>query len=76
MAPEGAAAWVFDRQVLWNTVEAAETRRDSQVAREVEVGLPMQAEILERFSRTPALENSMREDRNRRRAYVRERMDF
>jgi len=42
MAPEGAAAWVFDRQVLWNTVEAAETRRDSQVAREVEVGLPIE----------------------------------
>jgi Ti-type conjugative transfer relaxase TraA len=42
MAPEGAAAWVFDRQVLWNTVEAAETRKDSQVAREVEVGLPIE----------------------------------
>jgi hypothetical protein len=32
----------------------------------------VQAEILERFSRTPALEKSLGEDLNRRRAYVRE----
>jgi Ti-type conjugative transfer relaxase TraA len=42
LAPEGAAEWVFDRQQLWNTVEAFEERKDSQVAREVEIGLPIE----------------------------------
>ena len=42
LAPEGAAAWVFDRQTLWNMVEAAELRKDSQVAREIEIGLPIE----------------------------------
>lgn len=42
MAPEGAPDWVYDRQRLWNEVEASETRKDAQVAREVEVGLPIE----------------------------------
>jgi Ti-type conjugative transfer relaxase TraA len=42
LAPEGAADWVFDRQVLWNAVEAAEKRKDAQVAREIEIGLPVE----------------------------------
>jgi Ti-type conjugative transfer relaxase TraA len=42
LAPDHAPEWVFDRQKLWNTVEAAEHRWDSQVAREVEVGLPVE----------------------------------
>ena len=42
LAPEGAPAWVFDRQTLWNTVEAAEKRKDAQLAREIEVGLPIE----------------------------------
>ena len=32
--------WARDRTRLWNTVEAAEKRRDSRVAREFEVSLP------------------------------------
>ncbi len=32
--------WVFDRQVLWNRVEAAEKRVDAQLAREIEITLP------------------------------------
>lgn len=40
MAPDGAAAWVYDRQVLWNRVERSEKRIDAQLAREVEVTLP------------------------------------
>ncbi len=35
-----AMPWVFDRQTLWNRVEAAEKRVDAQLAREVEVTLP------------------------------------
>jgi Ti-type conjugative transfer relaxase TraA len=42
LAPDGAAEWVFDRQRLWNTVEAFEDRKDSQVAREIEIGLPIE----------------------------------
>ena len=40
MAPAGAPAWVFDRQALWNAVDAAEKRKDAQLAREIEVALP------------------------------------
>jgi Ti-type conjugative transfer relaxase TraA len=42
LAPDNAPEWVFDRQMLWNQVEAAEHRKDAQVAREVEVGLPIE----------------------------------
>src|SRR5215469_11094402 len=40
LAPEGAPQWVYDRELLWNAVEAGEKRRDAQVAREVEFALP------------------------------------
>jgi Ti-type conjugative transfer relaxase TraA len=42
MAPDGAPAWVMDRSRLWNTVEAVEKRWDAQVAREIEIGLPIE----------------------------------
>jgi Ti-type conjugative transfer relaxase TraA len=42
LAPEDAPAWVFDRHTLWNTVEVSEKRKDAQVAREIEVGLPIE----------------------------------
>ncbi len=38
LAPEGAPAWT--RELLWNAVEAAERRKDAQLAREVQVSLP------------------------------------
>lgn len=40
LAPEGAPAWVFDRQALWNQVERSEKRVDAQLCREVEITLP------------------------------------
>ncbi len=40
MAPEGAPDWSLDRPALWNAVEAAERRKDAQVAREVQLALP------------------------------------
>lgn len=40
VAPDGCPAWVFDRQQLWNRVEAGEKRKDAQLAREVELALP------------------------------------
>jgi len=40
LAPDHAPDWVHDRSELWNRVEEAETRKNSQVAREVRVALP------------------------------------
>lgn len=40
LAPDHAPDWVRDRSELWNRVEEFETRKNSQVAREVRVALP------------------------------------
>lgn len=40
LLPAGAPAYLADRETLWNTVEAAEKRKDAQVAREVQLALP------------------------------------
>jgi hypothetical protein len=40
VAPDQAADWVHDPETLWNRAEAAETRINSQVAREYELALP------------------------------------
>lgn len=40
MAPEGSAAWLKDREQLWSRVEAMETRKDAQLAREINLALP------------------------------------
>jgi Ti-type conjugative transfer relaxase TraA len=42
MSPAGAPAWVQDRETLWNRVEARECRKDAQLARVVEIGLPVE----------------------------------
>ena len=40
LLPEGADARLADAAVLWNTAEAAERRKDAQVAREIVLALP------------------------------------
>ena len=40
LAPDHAPDWVRYRSELWNRVEESETRKNSQVAREVRVALP------------------------------------
>src|SRR5208283_3544246 len=40
LAPEGSPEWVKDRGQLWNQVEAAEIRKDAQLAREMDIALP------------------------------------
>jgi hypothetical protein len=40
LAPEHSPEWVNDRERLWNEVEKAETRKNSQLAREINVALP------------------------------------
>jgi ATP-dependent exoDNAse (exonuclease V) alpha subunit len=49
LAPAGSPAWVFDREQLWNRVEAAERRKDSQLARVIEISLPVELTHEERI---------------------------
>jgi hypothetical protein len=44
--PEHASSWVMDREQLWNIVEQTERRRDAQVAREIEIALPLELDHL------------------------------
>lgn len=39
-APANAPEWVKDREKLWSEVEKTETRKNSRLAREIEIGLP------------------------------------
>ncbi len=48
LAPQGAPEWVQNREQLWNRVEAREVRRDAQLARLIEVGLPKELNPEER----------------------------
>lgn len=40
IAPEGAPAWATDPDELWNRAEAAERRKDAQVARDYRIPVP------------------------------------
>ena len=46
--PEGSPAWAADRAQLWNEAEQAERRKNSTVAREVEVALPTELTATQR----------------------------
>jgi len=50
LAPDHAPDWVFDRSELWNRVEEAETRKNSQVAREIRVALPAELSHAQRVA--------------------------
>ena len=50
LAPADAPAWARDREVLWNRVEGREPRKDSQLARLIEVGLPVELSADERVA--------------------------
>src|ERR1700677_4764550 len=43
LLPEGAAERFDEARVLWNAAEAAERRKDAQVAREIVLALPANA---------------------------------
>lgn len=45
LLPEGALEWMRDREALWNGVEAAEKRKDAQLAREFNLSLPKELSI-------------------------------
>lgn len=38
--PDGAPAWMADRERLWNAVENTEKRKDARLCKEVEIALP------------------------------------
>lgn len=42
LAPQESPEWVYDRKTLWNAVEKVEKRKDSQLAKEVQVALPVE----------------------------------
>lgn len=42
LAPDNAPDWIYNRERLWNTVEAVERRKDSQLAREFNIALPVE----------------------------------
>ena len=50
MLPDGAASWLADRQTLWNHVHQIETRRDAQLAREINLALPHELTAEERLA--------------------------
>ena len=64
-APPNAPQWMKEREPLWNAVEQSETRKDSQVAREIEVSLPIELSpsqhiiLLERFVHTQLTSKGM-----------------
>lgn len=49
MAPENTPSWMLDRERLWNAVEAVERRKDSQLAREVQLSLPHELDAAARI---------------------------
>jgi hypothetical protein len=58
LAPPEAPAWVYDRQELYNRVEAAERRRDSQLVREVTLSFPVE---LDHYQKQEAARRFVRE---------------
>src|ERR1700754_770521 len=48
VAPDGAPNWATDRVKLWNAVEAVEIRKNSQVAREIQLSLPHELNVEQR----------------------------
>jgi ATP-dependent exoDNAse (exonuclease V) alpha subunit len=45
LTPPQASAWMSEREALWNSCEAIERRKDSCVARELEVALPRELSL-------------------------------
>jgi hypothetical protein len=65
LAPDGTPDALRDRATLWNEVEAAERRKDAQLAREVTVALPhelddaQRADLVRDFAQTNFVDRGM-----------------
>lgn len=46
----GAPDWMADREKLWNAVEAAEKRKDAQLAREFQIALPRELTLAQNIA--------------------------
>jgi Ti-type conjugative transfer relaxase TraA len=70
MLPDGAPEHLSDRERLWNDVEAAELRKDAQLAREIEFAIPREMsmaqgiELARDFVRDEFVERGMIADLN------------
>ncbi|MFV1874077.1 MAG: MobQ family relaxase [Oleiphilus sp.] len=64
-APSNSPDWSFNTDALWNNAEASETRKNSTVAREIEVSIPHelseigQTKLIKRFSQELADKHSI-----------------
>lgn len=65
MLPDNAPARFADRSTLWNAVERAETRKDAQLSREIQLALPCelpmdaQRDLVLEFTRTQFVKRGM-----------------
>jgi len=65
LRPARVPDWATERESLWNAVEAAEKRKDSQVAREVQLSLPHElsldanCELVHAFAREQFVDRGM-----------------
>ncbi|PPA69409.1 MobQ family relaxase [Jeotgalibacillus proteolyticus] len=65
ISPLHAPEWVQNRSRLWNEVENSETRKNSQLAREIKMTLPLelsevqQTDLVKDFVRTEVVRNGM-----------------
>lgn len=83
LAPDHAPEWVYDRQRLWNEVEAIEKNWNSQLAREFNIALPkelsneQQLELIRDFAQEQFVDKGMvadiaihRDDENNPHAHI------
>ena len=59
LLPPGASERLAERAVLWNAVEAAEKRKDAQLAREVEFALPQELALSDNIELARSLVQEM-----------------
>src|SRR6478752_111129 len=83
LTPSNAPEWMKDRNRLWNEVEKVEKRKDSQLARELNIALPIelshdqQKELIQSFAQNEFVQKGMvadiaihRDDANNPHAHI------
>ncbi|WP_375345171.1 MobQ family relaxase (plasmid) [Priestia megaterium] len=83
LTPSNAPEWMKDRNRLWNEVEKVEKRKDSQLARELNIALPIelnhdqQKELIKSFAQNEFVQKGMvadiaihRDDANNPHAHI------
>lgn len=65
LVPQNAPEWTKKREILWNEVGKIEKRKDSQLAREINLALPIelnreeQIKLLENYTKENFVDNGM-----------------